>query len=119
MCQNGGWSLWWPAWSKRPVLYPPKGKGKPLCLKVIRDIPYVMEPNLDSAVGVPAAFGPVTDGGLRSPTSVESKSESPCESKDIGGSVLGTLCSPCAPADAPVVVEASDADPTCENRRVG
>ena len=71
-CVKSGWSFWWPAWSKRPVLYPPKGKGKPLYLKVIGDIPYVMEPNLDCAIGAPAAFGPVTDGGLRSPTSSES-----------------------------------------------
>ena len=70
-----------------------------------------MEPNLDCAVGAPAAFGPVTDGGLRSPTSCESKVELPCDSENIGGSVLGTLSTPCAPADAPVVPEASEAVP--------
>ena len=70
-----------------------------------------MEPNFDCAVGAPAAFGLVTDGGLRSPTSSESKAGLPCDSEDIGSSVFGTLCTPCAPADAPVEVEASDAAP--------
>ena len=38
-CVKHGWSFWWPPWSKRPVLSPPKGKGKPLYLTVIGDIP--------------------------------------------------------------------------------
>ena len=70
-----------------------------------------MEPNSDGAVGAPAAFGPVSDGGLRSPTSCESNVGPPWDSDDIGGSVLGTLCTPCAPVDAPEVVAASDAAP--------
>jgi len=28
-CVKEGWSFWWPPWSKRPVLTPPKGKGSP------------------------------------------------------------------------------------------
>ena len=64
-CVKEGWSFWWPPWSKRPVLTPPKGKGKPLYLKVVGDIPYIVEPHdADGDKIAPAAFGPVTSGGL-------------------------------------------------------
>ena len=37
-CVRKGWSFYWPPWSKRPVLTPPKGKGRPIYLKVVGDI---------------------------------------------------------------------------------
>ena len=99
-CVKHGWSFWWPPWSKRPVLSPPKGKGKPLYLTVIGDIPYIIEPPDRDAAVAPAAFGPVTDGGLSSNASIGSIPGPPSECADRGGSGLGALCPPCAPADS-------------------
>ena len=82
------------------MLTPPKGKCKPIYLKVVGDIPYVCEPRSQSR---PAAFGPVTDHifPFNESTSVGSERGSPCESKDIEESCSGTPVSPSAPAKVP------------------
>ena len=96
-CVRKGWAFYWPPWSKRPVLTPPKGKGKPIYLKVVGDIPYVCEPRSQSRL---AAFGPVTSNVSVS-TSVGSEPGSSCASEDVEESGSGTPVVPSAPAKEP------------------
>ena len=79
------------------MLTPPKGKGKPIYLKVVGDIPYICEPRSQSR---PAAFGPVTSSVSVS-TSVGSEPGSSCESEDVEESGSGTPVVPSAPAKEP------------------
>ena len=109
-CVELGWSFWWPPYSKRPVLTPPRGKGKPLYLSVSGNIPYVRERKSDSWESAPAPVSNfslptssiATDGGPSAPSCCEGGAGTdhvlPCGCKCRGdcGSVA-PICEPCAP----------------------
>ena len=113
-CVEKGWYFWWPPWSKRPVLSPPKGKGKPIHLSVSGNIPYVRErPDFS----VEAAPAPITNFALRSsPTGSGFPDRDRCEvaqevgvtgassavSSELSCSPIAVeaalVCEPCAPS---------------------
>ena len=86
-CVEQGWSFWWPPWSKRPILSPPKGKGKPIYLSVHGNIPYVRERASESRQAAPS---PITNFALpeasTSPVTASGSSIGP------GGSEWGYGC---------------------------
>ena len=111
-CVELGWSFWWPPFSKRLVLTPPKGRGSPVYLSVEGNIPYVRERRSKSK---PTAPAPVTNfnkpttspgstmGAATGPDSCEGGAGAvatlPCGCKCIGTCGNATLvCEPCAPA---------------------